>query len=289
MKSENLLLEAYEQVSEDDRFVRITTATTFLHSIIFLVIVLNNINFFINNTTGKWVQISNILKYTNSLFIESWFTGAFIILLISLAAGYFLLYPIGEATLIYYLDNDQKDSRWSFLKWLNKFFLMFEFIAMNGMGFNLLSFWFITMRIYIAWVLDNPFVITILAIWLIIILFLTFLRPYTKFAIVLEDMEVMQAIWRSIELTTKNISMTVKFVIIWLLLQLRFIVNTALIIGIPIGMIFIATSLDIIDKNIFNPIIYSTIAILFLITAYINGIIEAFFITYRYKLYKKIS
>ncbi len=289
MKSENLLLEAYEQVSEDDRFVRITTSTTFLHSIIFLIIVLNNINFFINNTTGKWVEMGTIFKYINSLFLESWFTGAFIILLISLAVGYFLLYPIGEATLIYYLDNDKKDSRWSFLKWLNKFFLMFEFIAMNGMGFNLLSFGFITMRIYTAWVLDNPFVITILWIWLTIILFLTFLRPYTKFIIVLENMEVMPAIGRSIELTTKNISMTVKFVIIWLLLQLRFIINTAIIVLVPIGMIFVATSLDIIDKTIFNPIIYGTTLLLFLITAYINGIIEAFFITYRYKLYKKIS
>ncbi|HMT27542.1 MAG TPA: hypothetical protein PKD96_04495, partial [Candidatus Absconditabacterales bacterium] len=272
-----------------DRFVRITTSTTFLHSIIFLIIVLNNINFFINNTTGKGVEMGTIFKYINSLFLESGFTGAFIILLISLAVGYFLLYPIGEATLIYYLDNDKKDSRGSFLKGLNKFFLMFEFIAMNGMGFNLLSFGFITMRIYTAGVLDNPFVITILGIWLTIILFLTFLRPYTKFIIVLENMEVMPAIGRSIELTTKNISMTVKFVIIGLLLQLRFIINTAIIVLVPIGMIFVATSLDIIDKTIFNPIIYGTTLLLFLITAYINGIIEAFFITYRYKLYKKIS
>lgn len=43
------------------------------------------------------------------------------------------------------------------------------------------------------------------------------------------------------------------------------------------------------DNGFVQTIFIILIVVLFLITAYINGIIEAFFVTYRYKVYKHIK
>ena len=54
-------------------------------------------------------------------------------------------------------------------------------------------------------------------------------------------------------------------------------------------MIYVADIFHILDTSVFTGGIYTMFTILFLLVAYINGIVEAFFTTYRYKLYIQLK
>lgn len=285
---QNILQEAYQQVIEDETFINITTITTFLHSLIYVALIFNVANRRVNNIFGVGIEITQVFQYLFKLFF-SHDRLTFVILGFVLLVGYTLIYPIGEATMITYLDSEHKRASKSLIGGLKKFFPMFEFSALNGIGFNILSFFSITGIVYSAWVLDNWMSLYALGIWFLFILTLTVFRPYVKFCIVLEDMNVTDAIKKSTSLAMGNFSLTLRFLIITFLLRFRFILNTIFIIGIPLLLVYIALQKNRINTQRVDTVIYGTVAVLFIITAYINGIIEAFFMTYRFKLYKYVK
>lgn len=79
-----------------------------------------------------------------------------------------------------------------------------------------------------------------------------------------------------------------RFVIINYILDLRFILNLIVLVALPLAMVYVADRFNILDSSFFSGGIYTMFAILFLLVSYINGIVEAFFITYRYKLYTQL-
>jgi hypothetical protein len=113
--------------------------------------------------------------------------------------------------------------------------------------------------------------------------------PYTKFIITLEGVDYFDAMKKSTSLAMTNLGKTVKYVLFNLFLYVRFLINIAIVIGIPLGMLYAASKLNIADSAWFQGLVISVLVILIALTAYINGIIEAFFISYRWKLYKQIT
>ena len=71
-----------------------------------------------------------------------------------------------------------------------------------------------------------------------------------------------------------------------MLLFARFFINAFIVIAVPLALVFLAVQFKIIENaRIENLIRIITIAVLFVI-AYINAIFEAFFTTYRYKIFQ---
>jgi hypothetical protein len=70
-----------------------------------------------------------------------------------------------------------------------------------------------------------------------------------------------------------------------LILLLRFFVIWAIIVGIPLWLVYIAVWLDLLGNSFVEGIIRVISWVLLLVLSYINCIIEAFFITYWYKAY----
>lgn len=285
----NVLTEALSQISEDDKFIRITAITTLIHSLIFVIIVLYNTNNLVYHFFWQGVQAEKILQYGTDLFINSGIPTIIFTTAIILTIGYFLLYPIGEATMISYLDDEHRHWKKALLRGFNYFFPLFEFHALNGIGFNILSFIFIIGRIWMMGILNSPLIIIILIMRGSIIAAMTVLWPYTKFLIVLEDLNVWDALKKSITMSFNNFSTTLKFVGIGLLLQLRFLINIIILIGAPILLVRGAVEFNIINSIYTTTIIYTTLGGIIILIAYTNAIIEAFFMTYWYKVYKIIS
>lgn len=86
-----------------------------------------------------------------------------------------------------------------------------------------------------------------------------------------------------------NFSTTLKFVGIGLLLQLRFLINIIILIGVPILLVRGAVEFNLINSIYTTSIIYAALGGIIMLIAYTNAIIEAFFMTYWYKVYKIIS
>lgn len=165
---------------------------------------------------------------------------------------------------------------------------MFEYNALTS-AMNIVTFLLVISRLYVLNILRHRFSITILMMWLIVILLISFLLPYTRLLIALEDEDFFPAMRKSSGLSIKNFSTTMKFVIITFMLYMRFIINILIVVGIPMLLIWVGTRLGL-DQFAFLQIVFIAIIVgLILLVAYIEGIIEAFVMTYRYKVYKHIK
>jgi len=102
-------------------------------------------------------------------------------------------------------------------------------------------------------------------------------------------MKPIDAMKKSMTMALENLKASVKYALINYLLQIRVVINIVIFLGVPALLIYGATQLNITNLLIVQYIIYGTLIILGLLTAYINGLIEAFFMTVRYHFYKKIK
>jgi len=116
---------------------------------------------------------------------------------------------------------------------MTKFLQMFEFDAAISF-FNIVIFLAAVSRIYIMDIGTNFLVITLMCIRLIIILLAEFLLPYTRFFIALENMKFFDAMKQSMQTAIEHFSITFRFIIVDVLLHLRFIINIVIVFGIPL-------------------------------------------------------
>jgi hypothetical protein len=115
----------------------------------------------------------------------------------------FWIYPVGEASLIYYIKNEGKNIASALSKGMRKFFVMLEF---NGLGFAFGLYTIITVigRLRMMEILDNIILQIVIGLRGVLVLFATFLRPYTKYYIIEKNLSVFDAIKKSMYLSMNN-------------------------------------------------------------------------------------
>ncbi|USN55396.1 MAG: hypothetical protein H6765_02070 [Candidatus Peribacteria bacterium] len=165
---------------------------------------------------------------------------------------------------------------------------MFEFDAAISL-FNVLIFVIIASRMRAMGILGEPLVIIVMCLRLSTIFLFSLLLPYTRMIITLEGEDFLDAMRMSMQLSLRHIVITIRYVAINYFLYFRFIINVLIVVGIPLLLIYLALSLGILDNIIIQTLGVLVIIALILITAYINGIIEAFFTTYWYKVYTHLK
>lgn len=275
-----IIEESIQFISNNTKVIRLAFITSFFHSLTILALIANNINNLIKTKFNGGISYTSVFDYIKH---ERWLV---IIIIIVGAIGYELIYPIWQASLVHFIKWWWKKIWTSISKGIEKFFVMFELNNLVTI-FAWTTFLMTILRFGILEIASNTFIIIILWIWFFFVIFAGLFRPYINYAINLEDMNLYDAMKRSVNLTIHNFWITLKFVLLQIILLFRFIINIAIVLGIPILLVFLASSLNILGK-VTNIIIIVTLIFLVIGTAYINGIIEAFFATYRYKVYERI-
>jgi len=125
-------------------------------------------------------------------------------------------------------------------------------------------------------------------IWSVLSFFVSFFLAYTPFIIVLEDQPVLNAIKKSAQLAIMNVKTTFKFLVLKYFLAVRFIINIFIVLGLPMLVAYLALKSGINQPIVHNILTFLIIAA-FLLIAYLNGIIEAFFVSYWYIVYEYIQ
>ncbi len=279
---------AYEQVNDDTKFVRLTTLTTFIHSVIFLIIVGINVYRLAeqNNENSTW--FAEIISSLGKIFEIAHISGFLIFIALILAIWYFLMPAIWEASLIHYLaDHERKGAR-SLWKGLGSFFKMFEFGGIMTV-FTPLMFIIFFSRFWMLGILDNIFVIIIIALRGLLVFFVSVFLPFTKYYIVLDNMKPFDAMQKSMSLSLTHLAVVLRATFLQYALSMRFIINILLFLGVPMVILYTATKFDITTTGPLTTIIIIVSVFTTLLIAYINGIIEAFFITLRYRLFVQLK
>jgi len=282
-----IVKKSYDLLLEDTNFTKLTIFAFLPYSVIFVGYLFYQ-TYFVLTSVKHGVNWLELKLYLENIFA---FTGDHTILMLTVAslilAAYFFIPPIAEATLIEYLDK-KKGVWYSLWRGLLKFFKMFELHWFFSI-FSFLFFFIVVSRLYVLDMLDPVFVIPFLIIWFIFILFFNFTWIYAKYLVVLEDLSPFDAIKKSITLTFMNLKKTFKYFVLYLIFYARFLLNVLLIVWLPILVLYLFLKANVSNAEMVRYTIYFIMFLLFILTSYVNWIVEAFFVIMWYNVFSDIE
>ena len=282
-----ILSDSVTVLFQNPKLIRLSFLTLVFYSIVRIYFIVYYFNTFLLYKYESWVQLSDAFIYVLDKLNNQWILRAVIWVIIVLI-WYLWFHPIGEASVVSALDNPQQSAFRSFVRGSGKFFPMLEYSWLS-IPFWVFTFCTVMLRLYLMDIFDNIFITIIVGIRWFLVLFASVCWSYARIIIALEGCQVFDAIKKSTSLAMNNLGLSVKLMFVELLLMLRFIVIGLLIVGIPVLLIYIAAWLDVIQNSFVETTIRVVAASLLLVIAYLNCIVEAFFLTYWYQAYRKIS
>ena len=282
-----ILSDSVTVLFQNPKLIRLSFLTLVFYSIVRIYFIVYYFNTFLLYKYESWVQLSDAFIYVLDKLNNQWILRVVIWVIIVLI-WYLWFHPIGEASVVSALDNPQQSAFRSFVRGSGKFFPMLEYSWLS-IPFWVFTFCTVMLRLYLMDIFDNIFITIIVGIRWFLVLFASVCRSYARIIIALEGCQVFDAIKKSTSLAMNNLGLSVKLMFVELLLMLRFIVIGLLIVGIPVLLIYIAVWLDVIQNSFVETTIRVVAASLLLVIAYLNCIVEAFFLTYWYQAYRKIS
>ena len=282
-----ILSDSVTVLFQNPKLIRLSFLTLVFYSIVRIYFIVYYFNTFLLYKYESWVQLSDAFIYVLDKLNNQWILRAVIWVIIVLI-WYLWFHPIGEASVVSALDNPQQSAFRSFVRGSGKFFPMLEYSWLS-IPFWVFTFCTVMLRLYLMDIFDNIFITIIVGIRWSLVLFASVCWSYARIIIALEGCQVFDAIKKSTSLAMNNLGLSVKLMFVELLLMLRFIVIGLLIVGIPVLLIYIAVWLDVIQNSFVETTIRVVAASLLLVIAYLNCIVEAFFLTYWYQAYRKIS
>lgn len=282
-----ILSDSVTVLFQNPKLIRLSFLTLVFYSIVRIYFIVYYFNTFLLYKYESWVQLSDAFIYVLDKLNNQWILRA-VIWVIVVLIWYLWFHPIGEASVVSALDNPQQSAFRSFVRGSGKFFPMLEYSWLS-IPFWVFTFCTVMLRLYLMDIFDNIFITIIVGIRWFLVLFASVCWSYARIIIALEGCQVFDAIKKSTGLAMNNLWLSVKLMFVELLLMLRFIVIGLLIVGIPVLLIYIAVWLDVIQNSFVETTIRVVAASLLLVIAYLNCIVEAFFLTYWYQAYRKIS
>ena len=282
-----ILSDSVTVLFQNPKLIRLSFLTLVFYSIVRIYFIVYYFNTFLLYKYESWVQLSDAFIYVLDKLNNQWILRAVIWVIIVLI-WYLWFHPIGEASVVSALDDPQQSAFRSFVRGSGKFFPMLEYSWLS-IPFWVFTFCTVMLRLYLMDIFDNIFITIIVWIRWFLVLFASVCWSYARIIIALEGCQVFDAIKKSTSLAMNNLGLSVKLMFVELLLMLRFIVIGLLIVGIPVLLIYIAVWLDVIQNSFVETTIRVVAASLLLVIAYLNCIVEAFFLTYWYQAYRKIS
>ena len=282
-----ILSDSVTVLFQNPKLIRLSFLTLVFYSIVRIYFIVYYFNTFLLYKYESWVQLSDAFIYVLDKLNNQWILRVVIWVIIVLI-WYLWFHPIGEASVVSALDNPQQSAFRSFVRGSGKFFPLLEYSWLS-IPFWVFTFCTVMLRLYLMDIFDNIFITIIVGIRWFLVLFASVCWSYARIIIALEGCQVFDAIKKSTSLAMNNLGLSVKLMFVELLLMLRFIVIGLLIVGIPVLLIYIAVWLDVIQNSFVETTIRVVAASLLLVIAYLNCIVEAFFLTYWYQAYRKIS
>ena len=282
-----ILSDSVTVLFQNPKLIRLSFLTLVFYSIVRIYFIVYYFNTFLLYKYESWVQLSDAFIYVLDKLNNQWILRVVIWVIIVLI-WYLWFHPIGEASVVSALDNPQQSAFRSFVRGSGKFFPMLEYSWLS-IPFWVFTFCTVMLRLYLMDIFDNIFITIIVGIRWFLVLFASVCWSYARIIIALEGCQVFDAIKKSTSLAMNNLGLSVKLMFVEILLMLRFIVIGLLIVGIPVLLIYIAVWLDVIQNSFVETTIRVVAASLLLVIAYLNCIVEAFFLTYWYQAYRKIS
>ncbi len=284
-----ILRESIKEVAHNYTLVRISFLTWFVHNLYFFVWLAWKIN---NVLHYRYEQTPDSMFFINQIvnvFLDFWMWGLLFVIWLIFFVWYIILYPIGVAMMVYQLDTHKVQRR----KWFDSYFSV---VVMSWI-LSLITFsgWHLSWMtwLFIMDIMNNILIQIVLGIFGLIILSSTLLFPFATYSLLLDDhgsdrpdTKARNALSNSAWLVSGHLWTTIKFSLLQMLLKLRFFINMVVVVGVPawIAYLLITTNLIVYETALIIAMWIWIVLLLFIV--YVDSLIDAFFMTFWYKLYK---
>lgn len=288
-----ILQESIYEIVHNAKLVQISFRMWLMHNIFLF----GDFIYYINNTlhykyhmVEMW-SLSRLNKWVNYL-ISNWYSIPLFIFGIVFFVWYVILYPLWIALTAFLLEKKK-------ILWSKAFSNYFTVVVVSSWLSLFTLSWLHIMNFFRIWVMDisdNILIKIVLWIFIVILVVASILTPFVIYSALLEKIDsnkpeakFRNAVSHSAALTWWNLWLTIKFTFLQLFLYLRIFLNLAIVVWIPGGIWYWLYSLWLFQLETVWRIIWILWWILFLFVLYVDAMINAFFFTFWYKLYKVLT
>ncbi len=288
-----ILQESIYEIVHNTKLVQIAFWMWLMHNIFLFWDVI----YYINNTlhykyhmVDKW-SLDWLNEWVNYL-ISSWYSMPLFIFGIIFFIWYVILYPLWVALTAFLLEKKKVLRSKAFSNYFT------VVVVSSWLSLFTLS-WLHIMNFFRIWVMDisdNILIKIILGIFVIILVVSSILTPFVIYSAILEksdsnkpEIKFWNAVSHSAALTGWNLWLTLKFTFLQLFLYLRIFLNLFVVVGIPGGIWYGLYSLWLFQLETVWWVVWIIGWLLFLFVLYVDAMINAFFFTFWYKLYKVLT
>lgn len=287
----SILKNSISDMKKDRKIIRLTLATSFFHSLIASLLILLNINTLFARNYENWLYVGKVAEF----FVQEINTHQVISRVLGIAIltflAYSIIYPIGQAAIIYYLnekDPKKKTIRHALKEGRNDFFPMFEFgiasLLLSPTVYRLTMLKIIISDWWLHW-----WAILVLLIWFIVMITINALKVHTRYIMTLEKIGIYESFIKSCTLSMKNIKESFKYIRIQTILLINFTFNLVIIYAVPLLLIYLAIVFKIIQYWGVKWTVYGLFFFWILFGAYASSIVRAFFAYFWQEIYHKMS
>ena len=280
-----IVKETVKTLLNRPKLIRLALLTSYSYTMYQIYWIIYFINWLVNIQYNSWVDISNALVY----FVNAIQRFNILRLIITIAIIFLLwisiFWPIWRQALLYSIDDEKMKTWTAFIKWWKKWWVMAEFWWVNMWWLSMRSVFIFVVRFWMLWYLNNPVIITVFIIWISCVLGKIVLWPYVNYYIVLKDCSAWDAVLKSMSLAFSNIWLTIRWLLRQAIIRCRFILNSCIVIWVPVIIMVFAVQMNIISNSVVEIIAWILVSAGLLIFIYLEAIFKAFDYTYRYKIF----
>lgn len=280
-----IVKETVKTLLNRPKLIRLALLTSYSYTMYQIYWIIYFINWLVNIQYNSWVDISNALVY----FVNAIQRFNILRLIITIAIIFLLwisiFWPIWRQALLYSIDDEKMRTWTAFIKWWKKWWVMAEFWWVNMWWLSMRSVFIFVVRFWMLWYLNNPVIITVFVIWISCVLWKIVLWPYVNYYIVLKDCSAWDAVLKSMSLAFSNIWLTIRWLLRQAIIRCRFILNSCIVIWVPVIIMVFAVQMNIISNSVVEIIAWILVSAGLLIFIYLEAIFKAFDYTYRYKIF----
>jgi len=280
-----IVKETVKTLLNRPKLIRLALLTSYSYTMYQIYWIIYFINWLVNIQYNSWVDISNALVY----FVNAIQRFNILRLIITIAIIFLLwisiFWPIWRQALLYSIDDEKMRTWTAFIKWWKKWWVMAEFWWVNMWWLSMRSVFIFVVRFWMLWYLNNPVIITVFIIWISCVLGKIVLWPYVNYYIVLKDCSAWDAVLKSMSLAFSNIWLTIRWLLRQAIIRCRFILNSCIVIWVPVIIMVFAVQMNIISNSVVEIIAWILVSTGLLIFIYLEAIFKAFDYTYRYKIF----
>ena len=284
----SILKNSIDYMKNDHKIIRLTLATSFFHSLIASLLIILNVNTLFARNYENGLYVGKVAEFFVQEINKNQVISRVIGIAIVLFLAYSIVYPLGQAAIIYYLNDKDKSIKKALKKWREIFFPMFEY-GIISLIISPTVYWLALLKIAVSGWLHGSFTIFLLLVRFWAMTIVNCLKVYTRYIMTLEGKWLYDAVLKSCDLSFHHLKESFKYVRIQTILIINFSLNIFVILLIPIIIIYLAIVFNVIQYAGVKRTVYGLFFLSILFGSYASSMIRAFFAYFWKEIYQSIN